>query len=66
MQHDELTGLIATVMLLAVLIVLVSYDIYVSLVEWFENRAYERDFKRAAVIAQHQLLTMPAKKAGAR
>jgi hypothetical protein len=66
MQHDELTSLIASAMLLVLLFVLVSYDIYLSLTEWFENRAYERDFRRAAVIAQHQLLTMPAKKAGAR
>jgi hypothetical protein len=62
MTSHNASDVLASIELGAVLVILVARSVWRE----FCSRPYVRDKQRAAVIAQHQLLTMPAKKAGAR
>lgn len=52
----------ASIILGALLLVLIARSLYNQLVHHWKTRAYDRDVQRAALIAQHHLIQMPAKK----
>lgn len=52
----------ASIILGALLLVLIAWSLYNQLLHHWVKRAYDRDVQRAALIAQHHLIQMPAKK----